>query len=206
MDNIKIACPAGSGMNFAICLLKPSFNYEVEFLAAGHERSDIIEEVPTLVILRDPYDAIASGTERFLRSSGHAYFKDSPFLMQDENIAEIVSIITREESTYLNFFTNIKNLGHVKVLTFDTLTKNPDLFVKMVAKYFNIKSSIKQVDTKEVLKSVVDSGNANRVPREASPSRKTIDRYMRALYLPNEFKSLKVYFALKEKIEKEWCE
>lgn len=202
MNEIKVACPAGSGMNFALYLLKPSFNYEVGFFGAGHERSDIIEEVPTLVILRDPYDAIASGAERFLRSSGHVYFKDSPFLMQDENIAEIVSIIVGQESTYLKFFTNIENLGHVKILTFDTLVNNPELFVKMVAEHFNIKSSIKQVDIKEVLKSVVDSGNANRLPRETSPSRKTIDRYMRALYLPNEFKSLKVYLSLKEKIEK----
>jgi hypothetical protein len=202
MKTIRIACPAGSGLNFALNLLRPSFNHKVEFLAVGHERKDILEESPTLVILRDPHDAIASGAERFLRSSEHRYFSHGIALLEDDNILSVIDQIINEKSRYINFFTNIEDLKHVKILTFDTLTKNPDLFVQQVAKHFNIKEEIVKIPVPEVIEAVKNEGNENRVPRESSPGRVKINRYVHAIYPSNEFESYKMYLSLKEKIDK----
>lgn len=202
MQKIKIVCPAGSGMNFALNLLRLSFNNQfLEITTAGHERKDIAEEVPTLVILRNPYDAIASGAERWLRTSEHVYFKDGVGLIEEDNKKQIVDQILREKERYLEFFTDIEDLKHVKIIDFDTLTKNPDLFVKKVAEHFGIEYKITPRSEDEVIKAVIDSGNANRVPRAKSSGREKVDRYTKALFPEDEFKSLKVYLDLKRKIE-----
>jgi hypothetical protein len=200
MNTIRVACPAGSGMNFATNLLRPSFAYKVEFLMVGHERKNIIEQSPTLVILRNPYDTIGSGTERFLKSAGHEYFKNSSNLISEDNPTQIVEQLCRENDRYVHFFKNIEDLKHVKVMDFDTLTKNPDLFVNQVAKFFDIQHPIIKVPEKEVIKSVIESGNANRVPREKNPGRIKIDRYIKAVYPEDEFKALDLYLDLKCKI------
>lgn len=202
MKTIRVACPAGSGLNFALNLLRPSFNHKVEFIAVGHERKDIKEEVPTLVILRDPHDAIASGAERYLRSSEHRYFAHGVPLLEDDNILSIIDQIINEEARYLHFFTDIESLKHVKILTFNTLTKDPDLFLQQVAKHFNIEEEIVKVPTPEIIEAVINEGNANRVPRETSPGRVKINRYVHALYPGNEFKSYEMYLLLKEKVDK----
>jgi hypothetical protein len=152
MNTIRVACPAGSGLNFALNLLRPSFNYKVEFLAVGHERKDIEVKAPTLVILRDPHDAIASGAERFLRSSEHRYFSHGIELLEDDNILSIIDQIINEKARYYHFFDDIESLDHDKIFTFDTLTKNPDLFLEQVAKKFDIQESIVKVPEEEVIK------------------------------------------------------
>jgi hypothetical protein len=202
MKTIRVACPAGSGLNFALNLLRPSFNHKVEFLAVGHERKDILEESPTLVILRDPHDAIASGAERFLRSSEHRYFSHGIDLIEDDNILSVVDQIINEKARYYHFFDDIESLDHVNIFTFDTLTKNPDLFLEQVAKKFDIQENIVKVPEEEVFKAVIEEGNANRVPRSASPGRIKINRYLHALYPGNEFESYKMYLSLKEKVDK----
>ena len=200
MKTIRVACPAGSGLNFALSLLRSSFNFKVEFLAVGHERKDIVEEFPTLVILRNPYDAIASGAERFLKSSDHRYFSHGIELLEDDNILSLVDQIINEKSRYIKFFTDIEDLKHVKVLSFDTLTQDPDLFVKQVAEHFNIEEKIVKIAPEKAIQEVIDSGNANRVPRDKSAGRIKIDRYAKAIYPEEEFESLKIYLDLKCKI------
>lgn len=202
MNKIRVACPAGSGLNFALNLLRPSFNYRIEFIATGHERKNILEEVPTLVILRNPHDAIASGAERFLKSSNHKYFQNSTNLLEDDNILSLVDQIINERYRYHNFFDNIESLSHVKIFTFDTLTQTPDLFLEQVAKKFNIQESIARIPKEQVIEAVINEGNANRVPREMSDGRKKINRYVHALYPIDEFTSYNMYLSLKEKIDK----
>lgn len=204
MTTVNIGCPAGSGMNFALNLLRLSYySYKDEFLAVGHQRKDILEPVPTLVILRNPYDAVASAAERWLRTSDHHMFRNDINLIEDSNIVEIVKQIQGEKLRYLEFFENIHELEHVKILSFDLLTKNPDRFVSEVGKHFSLESEITKRSDSEVVQSVIDSGNENRVPREKSYGRIKIDRLIRAMYPEEEFKSLEIYLNLKKEIDKE---
>lgn len=203
MQTIKIVCPAGSGMNFALSLLQLSFrDQNVHITTAGHERKDIAEEVPTLVILRNPYDAIASGAERWLRSSDHRVLRNNPYLIEDDNIVDIVKQIQYEKFRYRDFFKNIEDLKHVKILTFDLLTKNPEAFVAEVSKHFGLESEIIKRSEQEVIEHVINSGNPNRVPRNKGKGREKIDRLIKAMYPEEEFQSLRLYIDLKEKIEK----
>jgi hypothetical protein len=204
MAKVKIACPAGSGMNFAQQLLQLSFyNAEDQFPTGGHERKDILEEVPTLVIVRHPYDAIASGAERWLKSSDHEAFKNNTDLIDDLDIDNMVKRIEGENFRYVEFLKDIESLSHVKLFTFDFLTQNPQSFVKEVAKYFKIKNEITIRSIPEVLQVVVDSGNANRIPREKSAGRKQIENLIMNIYREKEFDALKIYSSLKEKLDKE---
>jgi hypothetical protein len=204
MAKIKIACPAGSGMNFAQQLLQLSFyNAEDQFPTGGHERKDILEEVPTLVIVRNPYDAIASGAERWLKSSDHEAFKNNTDLIEDSDIPNMVKHIEGENFRYIEFLKDIENLSHVKLFTFDLLTNNSEVFVKKVAECFNIKNEITKRSIPEVLQVVINSGNANRIPREKSAGRKEIDRLILDMYNEKEFDALKIYLSLKENLDRE---
>jgi hypothetical protein len=205
MDVIKISCPAGSGMNFAQQLLQKSLynaEHENNIWTGGHERIDILEEVPTLVILRNPYDAVASATERHLRSANHDSFKNDLNLIEDSDMHTMVGLIATEKYRYLEFFRDIEDLPHVKILTFETLTQKPEIFVEKVVKHFEIKSKIIKRSSEEIIKAVIDSGNENRVPRKISPGRHKIDLLIRAMYPGEEMHSLSRYLHLKEKIEK----
>jgi hypothetical protein len=202
MAMIKFASPAGSGMNFALQLLRLSFYGEQdEFVVAGHERKDILDPVPTLVILRNPYDAIASAAERHLRSSEHDTFKNDINLIEDDDISQMIRYIYTEKYRYTEFFKDIEGFKHLKILSFDLLTQNPDLFVSEVAKHFNTKSEIIKRSEKEVLQAVIESGNPNRVPREMSKGRIRIDRLIRAMYSEEELDSWGIYVELMGKIE-----
>ena len=204
MDVIKISCPAGSGMNFSQQLLINSFSYynENRIWTCGHEKIDILEEVPTLVILRNPYHAVASAAERHLLSANHGSFKNDPNLIEDSDMKRIVGQIIAENDRYLDFFKDIEDLKHVKIFTFEMLTEQPDIFIEKVAKHFDVKSKIKKRSQEDIIQAVIDSGNENRVPRSVSPGRHKIDLLIRAIYPGEEMDSLRIYMDLKYKADK----
>lgn len=200
MAIIKVASPAGSGMNFALTLLQQSFFNDIDhFVAAGHERSDILEDIPTIVILRNPIDTVTSGAERWLRSSNHLEFRRDAKTFEDTDIVAIVRQLCGEKARYLDFFRNIEDLKHVKLFTFDSLVEDPNRFVRQVAENFNIGSKITDRTKEYITKVVVDSDHANRIPREKSPTRILIDNLAKAMNPEEEWK---IYLDLKEKIDK----
>lgn len=202
MTKIKIACPAGSGMNFAQNLLQLSFyDTKNEFTTGGHERKYILEEVPTLVILRNPYQSVASAAERWISDYDHVSLRGHESLIKNLNTADIVKQIISESTWYKEFFKNIEDLKHVKIFTFDMLTKEPDIFVKKVSEHFSIDSKIAQLSIEDVFKAVADSGNKNRIPRTKTEGRSKVDELIRIIFPEKEFECLSIYLYLKEKIE-----
>lgn len=200
MAVIKVASPAGSGMNFALTLLQKSFHNEgIDFFGGGHERSDILEDTPTIVIIRNPVDAIASGSERWVKSSGHLEFKDNSDTLEDTDVIGMVRQIAGEKARYLEFFKDIETLKHVKIFKFESIIHSPDLFLKQVAEHFKIDIPITQRTIQYIKDTVIQSGHENRVPRKKSNVRQLIDDLTKAMFPDAEWK---VYLDLADKIDK----
>jgi hypothetical protein len=202
MITINVASPAGSGMNYALSLLRSSFP-DIEFKAVGHMRSDIEEEVPTIVILRDPYLTVASGAERWIDTAGHEFFAGSEDLIPLEDTEGIKTRIGWEAERYFTFFNGIENVKHVKVLAFKDLTEDKDKFLNMFKKEFDIQEEAIETEELNLIDDVVDSGNANRVPREKSEARKIIDTLILEIYPKETWEIWKIYSELKTKLNQE---
>jgi hypothetical protein len=196
-----ISSPAGSGMNFALNLLRIAYNQTA--LGKSHEVEGIIEKEPQVVILRNPYDTVASGAERWIKSSKHGTFLDSEDLLEESDIDGIKTAIGWEEKRYFNFFNNIKDLDHIKVLSFDLLTSDSKKFIVESGKHFGLIYDDKIVLDSDALAAVISEGNSNRVPRETSTGRKTIDSLINEMYSKEDWRCWQVYSDLKEKLDEE---
>jgi hypothetical protein len=200
----SIASPAGSGMNFAQDLLNLSFD-KATFATVGHERKDM-EDTPEkqIAILRNPYDAVASGAERWMKSSNHKDFVDSEDLIEESDIDGIKAFIGHESKRYYDFFNNIEALDKVKVVSFEFLTQHRDEFLDFVQKYYNLeKFTINKSSDEDVFDKIKLRNNVNRVPREKAAARKIIDDLMLEMYSKDEWECWKIYSELKAKLDEQ---
>jgi hypothetical protein len=200
----SIASPAGSGMNFAQDLLNLSFD-RATFATVGHERKDM-EDTPgkQIAILRNPYDTVASGAERWMKSSNHKDFVGSEYLLEESDIEGMKTCIGHESKRYYDFFNNIEALDKVKVISFEFLTQQQDEFLDFVQKYYNLeKFSINKSSDEDVFDKIKLRNNVNRVPREKAAARKIIDGLMLEMYSKDEWECWKIYSDIKAKLDLE---
>jgi hypothetical protein len=200
----SIASPAGSGMNFAQDLLNLSFD-KATFATVGHERKDM-EDTPgkQIAILRNPYDTIASGAERWIKSSNHKDFVDSEDLLEESNIEGIKHFIGFESKRYYDFFNNIEALDKVKVISFEFLTQQRDAFLDFVQKYYELeKFVINRSSDEDVFDKIKLRNNVNRVPREKANARKIIDNLIIEMYSKDEWECWKIYSDIKAKLDEQ---
>lgn len=196
-----ISSPAGSGMNFALNLLRVA--YDTLALGKSHERKDIEEAVPQVVILRDPYDTISSGAERWIKSSNHGTFLNSEELLEESDIEGIKTVIGWEEKRYFDFFKDIEELKHIKVISFDLLINDSKKFIVESGKHFGLVFDNKVVLDSDALDAVKLEGNSNRVPRGKATARQTIENLMDEMYSKEEWRCWKIYSELKTKLDEE---
>jgi hypothetical protein len=189
MKNVVITSPAGSGQTYSLRLIRHSFPNIDEYVrvyGSGHERQDVEVEIPQLVILRNPYDAVASGAERWLNTSNHKPFTGRTLYdISDEY--NVKDQITCEARRYFEFLDGIEKLNHVKIAKFRTLTHDPELFNDIVQSHFELNDKVIRVKaTEEVIKKAFDSlvelGEGNRIPREKSESRLLIDNWISEMF------------------------
>jgi len=199
----SVASPAGSGMNFAQDLLRLAFKeYNVNFTAVGHERKDMEEiKEKQIAILRNPYDTIASGAERWLRVSGHKDHAGYARLLEESDIEGIRESIKREAERYYDFFNRIEDLEQVKVISFETLTKNRDLFIETVKDYYGFgNTKTKRVTDEEVFDKVRERKNFNRIPREQASGRTIINQLVLEMYPKDQWECWKIYLEIKSRL------
>lgn len=181
MKDILIASPAGSGMNFALEIIHLSFDAKTQGL--GHERSDIETDKHKIILLRNPYDAIASGTERWLDTSNHKTFIDSGQPLINISDTDLIkNMIYNESKRYFNFFNDIEKVNNKKIVTFDTLINDSDLFVNIAEKYFEIQKPRISVSNQDVFDSLSKKGLSNRTPRDKNNSRSIVDNLVKDMY------------------------
>jgi hypothetical protein len=199
----SIASPAGSGLNFAQDLLRLAFKENnVNFTAVGHERKDMEEiKEKQIAILRNPYDTVASGAERWLRVSGHKDDAGYAGLLEESDIEGIRESIKREAGRYYDFFNRIEDLEQVKVISFETLTKNQDLFVETVKEYYYLNHmKTKKASDEEVFDKVRERKNFNRIPREQASGRTIINQLVLEMYPKDQWECWKIYLEIKSRL------
>ena len=199
----SIASPAGSGLNFAQDLLRLAFKeYNVNFTAVGHERKDMeaVKE-KQIALIRNPYDTVASGAERWLKVSGHKDHVGYSRLLEESDTEGIIESIKREAERYYDFFNKIEDLDRVKIVSFETLTKNRDLFVDIFKEYYDLGyMETKKVTDEEVFDKVRERENFNRIPREQASGRTIINELMIEMYPKDEWECWKIYLDIKSKL------
>ena len=186
-------------MNFALNLLRVA--YDTLAIGKSHERKDIEEAVPQVVILRDPYDTISSGAERWIKSSNHGTFLNSEDLLEESDIDGIKTAIGWEEKRYFDFFKGIEELKHIKVISFDLLINDSKKFIVESGKHFGLVFDNKVVLDSDALAAVKLEGNSNRVPRETSDARQIINDLIDKMYSKEDWRCWKIYSDLKAQLD-----
>jgi hypothetical protein len=202
MNPLIVVSPAGSGMNFALEALNIAF--KEKSIGGGHTRSDIKEDVKQIAILRNPYDAIASGAERWINTSDHKNFGDIDAVLVDISDTQSVKLTIESHSReYINFFKDIESLNNIKIFSFEFITNNHEQFIKEVSKYFEYEIASEEFSVKNIFDRIDLSKNSNRRPRETTEARKVIDDLTNELYSKDSWEAWKIYSELKTKLDKE---
>lgn len=173
-------------------------------VSLGHEKKDFEGKINVMLLLRNPYDTISSGAERWIDTSGHQEFKDSKDLVSIDDIDGIKTVIGWEEKRYLDFFKGIEELKNFKIYSFDLLTENNNLFLNKLKKDFNIQSDNAIYSTEsEIIESLIDSGRKNRAPRAKTDARLVIDSLMIGMYPKETWECWKIYLDIKSKLKED---
>jgi hypothetical protein len=202
MNPLIVISPAGSGMNFALEALNIAF--KEKSIGGGHIRSDIKKDVKQIAILRNPYDAVASGAERWINTSGHKDFGGTDVVLIDLLDTQSVKLtIDAHSREYINFFKDIKSLDNVKIFSFEFVTNNSMQFIKEVSKYFGSEIISEEISDKNIFDKIDLNENNNRRPRETTEARKIINELTNELYSKDGWEAWKIYSELKSELDKE---
>lgn len=201
MRYIFITSPAGSGTNFALALIQKTYDILCE--SRGHMRKELEDGVHQISVLRNPYDCIASGAERWIAGSGHVNFENSEDLTTIDKIDEVKERIRWEEKRYREFFKDIESLDYIKLVSFELLIENPDKFLQVCKEFFNIKRPLLSPTKEEILKAASSEGRGNRIPRKGSGDRKIINDLILEMYPKETWECWKIYSKLKTKLNEE---
>ena len=200
MNKIVVISPAGSGMNFAVEALNIAFKERA--IGGKHIRSEIDESAKQIAILRNPYDAIASGAERWINTSGHRDFDNKKAELLDiKDTQSVVLTIDSHSREYINFFKDIEAIDNIKLFSFEFVTQNHNQFIKEVAEYFGISPIVEEVLTKDIFYQIDLKNNRNRRPRETTEARKIIDELIKKSYAQDSWEAWEIYSGLKANLD-----
>lgn len=200
MNKIVVISPAGSGMNFAVEALNIAFKERA--IGGKHIRSEIDESAKQIAILRNPYDAIASGAERWINTSGHRDFDNKKAELLDiKDTQSVVLTIDSHSREYINFFKDIEAIDNIKLFSFEFVTQNHNQFIKEVAEYFGISPIVEEVLIKDIFYQIDLKNNRNRRPRETTEARKIIDDLIKKSYAQDNWEAWEIYSGLKANLD-----
>jgi uncharacterized membrane protein YheB (UPF0754 family) len=202
MNPLIVISPAGSGMNFAMEAL--NLAYKGKSMGGGHIKSDIREDVKQVAILRNPYDAVASGSERWINTSGHKDFADKEDRLIDiSDTKSIIMTLDSHSREYINFFKDIELMDNVKLFSFEFITNNHIQFIEEVGKFFGMNPDRSDITVKDIFDNIDLHENRNRRPRETTEARKVINNLIQESYTKDSWEAWKIYSTLKAKLDNE---
>jgi hypothetical protein len=202
MNPLIVICPAGSGMNFALEALNLAFKEKA--MGGGHMRSEIKKDVKQIVILRNPYDSVASGAERWINTSNHKNFAGKTDKLVDIlDTSSVKLTIESHSKEYINFFKDIDLLDNVKIFSFEFVTNNHEQFIQEVGKYFATQIVAAEVSVKDIFDRIDLNKNTNRRPRETTEARKVINRLVKEMYPQDSWEAWKIYCDIKARLDTE---
>jgi hypothetical protein len=201
MRTIVLVSPAGSGMNFAVEAL--NIGLKERTIGGKHLRSEIDESIKQIAILRNPYDAVASGAERWINTSNHKDFDTNKVELLDiKDTPAVLLTIDSHSREYINFFKDIELLDNIKLFSFEFVTQNHNQFIKEVAEFFNLNPIVDEVLIEDIFHQIDLKNNRNRRPREKAEARKVIDELINKSYPQDSWEAWEIYSDLKAKLDK----
>jgi hypothetical protein len=195
---ISINSPAGSGNVFCQYLFERNLDTKIKWSHHNVLAFEQREGTHNIFLLRDPYDAVASGVEitildTFNEKNQSVFFDDLDFKIKDKTIIQLA-----EYHRFMNIAERYDNV--ITTITFDFLTSTPDKCLEYVSKKFDIpfrKQGLSAERIKGEIKSIEDI--STRVPREKSDLRKKIDLAVRD-HIPLEY-AYKQYILFRDNIQ-----
>jgi len=178
---IEINSPAGSGNTFLRILLENLFFDEIRD-TISHTANTMNTDLKQIYILRNPYDNIASATERHLDSSNDQHMLNN-FNILDKNKVDIE--IRDHIKQYRNFINDFKNHKNLIPITFEFLTQDTVNCARYIAKKFDIpvkENYLTSSLNEKILFRIRSSGSVNRAPRPKSKDRIIIDNMLKEDY------------------------
>lgn len=169
---ITVVSSAGSGNVFCQHLLRNNLKVNVRWVYHDIDQAD--KDGINLVFIRNPYDNVASGLE--------VLFEEVSEEQRNEFISNPRRIINRVQNTLQSnqkYINHAKKFDYITPVTFEFLTNTPDKFLKYISEKFDIEYLDKSLSNQSVEQYISKMGiSANRMPREKSDFRKTIDYYV----------------------------
>lgn len=173
LKKIIINSPAGSGGRFGRDLIWGNFK-DIDVVWVIHEVGGFEKDQANICIIRNPYDALASGIE-----SGFTDTVESQALIFNENAeSSTIDTLPEQVKNYNDFLTVCQNSDYITSITFELLAERPEEFLKYVARKFDLNFKKETARTSpEELKSKLSNDGRNRTitPREKNKLRKSID-------------------------------
>ena len=198
MKDVLVTSPAGSGSTFAVDLIKSNFKINVDSI--GHDLEIFESGAFQICIIRNPYDSVASGTERWVDTAGHKPFEGNPHVVSISDIDGVKDCMHWEQKRYIDLLKNIESFENVKFVSFELLTNNTSAFLEEVRSFFEIENTLVGSSAEQSIKNIADSENANRAPRDLSKERSVINGLLEELYPKETWEAWKIYCDLKAKL------
>lgn len=170
----KILVNASPGCGNTFCRALMIANLDVTVIWENHDIRAFRQWPNAVFILRDPYDAIASGVEVIINDLSDedlAYHKANKELRLNHKIIENIK-------NYELMLNAVDEFPLIKAVTFEFLTNHPEEFLSSIAKQFDLEFLQNRLDAKEILRQL-KLRSVSRAPREKTEDRKEIDILVR---------------------------
>jgi hypothetical protein len=167
---ITINSPAGCGNMFCQYLMENNLHFKIRWVEHNPELFD--KDGLNILLLRNPYQTIASGLEVMfddLEDDQKKYYIKNLQSSFDQSIK-------LQLDNYNIFLDKAKQHEYITTVGFKLLTEQPDLFLDKISKHFDIpfkENRMSAEDVKKEMQFVKKIGD--RLPREASEIRKEIN-------------------------------
>ena len=196
-QNIIINSPQGSGNTYAKFLLKKLSACKQPYVS--HEPNRLTSGEKQVVFIRNPYDSIASATERHLDSVPYRFINEKISIDDKESLKKIISDYIIIYKLFINGIDDNKNL---LIILFEDLASCPIDVAKKINTFFNFEF----IDQEEnfdinsyIYSEMLRAHQEARSPRKRTESRETIEALIKTF--PDIKNVYNQYLRVKEKLQ-----
>jgi hypothetical protein len=172
LKTVTVVSSAGSGNIFCQKLIK--YNLQAKLRWVNHDIEKADKDGINILIVRDPYKSISSALELMFDT-----FTEEEKEMFNKYPEFVDNKIRAEAKSYLNRLDHSKKNNYIYPVTFEFLTGRPEEFLDYISKKFEIPYLDTRISAEEILHKIsITKDLHNRIPRNKSNIRKTIEYYV----------------------------
>jgi hypothetical protein len=169
---IIINCPAGSGGRFCRDLIWKNFK-NVEVIWVSHDVGGFEKDQANICIIRNPYDALASGIE-----SGFTDTVEYQASIFNDIEGSTINTLPERVNNYNAFLRVCQNNDYITSINFELLINQPEEFLNYISKKFNLdfKKSTARTSGEDLKSKLSNDGQYRTItPRAKNKLREGID-------------------------------